>query len=82
MGIDDLATAVIPHIKDLLRLLSHSASRYMGTELWPNIVEQIKDPVRLQRTGGFRRHELRRIERIIEENQTLLLEAWDERFNP
>jgi hypothetical protein len=40
------------------------------------------DPVRLQRTGGLRRHELRRIERIIEENQTLLLEAWDERFNP
>ena len=43
MEIDDLATGVIPSIEDLLRLLSHTASRYMGTELWPNIVEQIKE---------------------------------------
>ena len=49
LGIDDLAIAVIPHIKDLLRLLSHSASRYMGTELWPNIVEQIKETDASQR---------------------------------
>ena len=42
MGIDDPSIAVIPYLKDLLRLLSHTASRYMGTERWPNIVEQIK----------------------------------------
>ena len=40
------------------------------------------DPVRLQHAGGLRRHEIRRIERIIEEHQTLLMEAWNERFNP
>ena len=40
------------------------------------------NPVRLQRTGGLRRHELRRIERIIEENHTQLMEAWNARFNP
>ena len=39
------------------------------------------DPVRLQQTGGLRRHEIRWIERIVEENQISLLEAWNERFN-
>ena len=43
MGIDDLAMSVIPYIKDLLRLLSHTAARYMGTDLWPDIVERIKE---------------------------------------
>ena len=41
-GIDYLAMAVIPDVKDILRLLSHAASRYAGTESWPNIVERIK----------------------------------------
>ena len=39
------------------------------------------DPVRLQQTGSLRRHEIRRIERIVEENQISFLEAWNERFN-
>ena len=38
--------------------------------------------VKLQSTGGLRRHEIRRIERIIEENHTQLMEAWNARFNP
>ena len=42
MGIDDLAVSVIPYIKDLLRLLSHTAARYLGTDLWPDIVERVK----------------------------------------
>ena len=49
MEIDDLAIAVTSQIKDILRLLSHTASRYMGTEAWPNIVEQIKDTEAAQR---------------------------------
>ncbi len=49
MGIDDLASVVIPHIKELLTLLSHTASRYMGTELWPDIVERIKETEASQR---------------------------------
>ncbi len=40
------------------------------------------NPVKLQSTGGLRRPEIRRIERIIEENQTRLMEAWNARFNP
>ena len=40
------------------------------------------NPVKLQSTGGLRRHEIRQIERIIEENQTRLMEAWNARFNP
>jgi hypothetical protein len=42
MGIDDLAEAVIPAIKDILILLSHTASMYMETELWPDILQRIK----------------------------------------
>lgn len=39
------------------------------------------EPVRLQRSGGLRRSEIRRIQRITAENQELLLEAWDDYFN-
>ena len=38
------------------------------------------DPVRLQQSGGLQRAEILRIERMIEENQTTLLEAWNEFF--
>ncbi len=38
-------------------------------------------PVRLQRSGGLRRSEIGRIARIIGENQTLFVEAWNEYFN-
>lgn len=38
------------------------------------------DPVRLQQSGGLQRAEILRIERMIEENQTALLEAWNEFF--
>ena len=49
IGIDDLDAAVIPYVKDLLRLLSHTAARYMGTDLWPDIVERIKETDASQR---------------------------------
>jgi hypothetical protein len=35
------------------------------------------DPVSLARNLGFSGHELRRIERIVRENQLELLEAWN-----
>jgi hypothetical protein len=38
------------------------------------------DPLRLQSSGGFSRTELRRIERIIEENHSEIVEAWNEYF--
>ena len=39
------------------------------------------DPVMLERSGGLRPSEIRRIERIIEENQSSFLREWDVRFN-
>ncbi|MBU0701547.1 DUF4160 domain-containing protein [bacterium] len=38
------------------------------------------DPVILQSSGGFNRVEITRIQRIIDEYQTQLKEAWDEYF--
>jgi len=38
------------------------------------------EPVRLQRSGGFRRPEIIRIAKIIEENRTEIVEAWHEYF--
>jgi len=38
------------------------------------------DPLRLQRSGGFPRAELLRIERIIEDNHSEIVEAWNEYF--
>jgi len=38
------------------------------------------DPVRLQRSGGFNRSEIRRIHRMIEENSTELKESWNDYF--
>ena len=39
------------------------------------------EPVELAANYGFKGHELNEIKRIIEENQTLLIEAWYEYFN-
>ena len=39
------------------------------------------DPVRLQQSGGMRPCEIRRIARMIEENQAEFLEAWHEFFD-
>jgi len=38
------------------------------------------DPVRLERSRGFSRHEIKRIHDIIEHNQRFLLERWNEYF--
>ena len=49
VGIDDLAMSVIPYVKDLLVLLSHTAARYMGTDHWPDVVERMRDTEASQR---------------------------------
>ena len=46
-----------------------------------NIAKSWLNPVMLERSGGLSRSELRRVERIIEENQTSFLGEWDVRFN-
>lgn len=38
-------------------------------------------PVRLHTSGGFKRGELNRIQALIEENQGVFLEAWNEHFS-
>ena len=38
------------------------------------------NPVMLQQSGGLSRSEIRRIGRIVAENQSLLMEAWREFF--
>lgn len=39
------------------------------------------DPARFASSGGFSRKEIRRIEAITREHQSLLLEKWDEYFS-
>lgn len=39
------------------------------------------DPVRLQNSGGYNRNEINRIQRLIEENQRMLLEKWNDYFS-
>ena len=38
------------------------------------------DPIRLQKNGGFRRPEIVRIAKILEEHQSEIVEAWHEYF--
>lgn len=38
-------------------------------------------PVRLERSGGFSRVEINRIQRLIEQHQEKLTRAWDEYFD-
>ncbi len=38
-------------------------------------------PIRLQNSGRFKRKELNRIQKLVEENQTLFLEEWNEYFS-
>ena len=47
--IGDLAATVIPAVKDLLALLSHTASKYLETERWPEVVERVKNTEACQR---------------------------------
>lgn len=39
------------------------------------------DPVRLQNSGRFSRNELNHIQKLIEENQQMLLEKWNDYFS-
>jgi hypothetical protein len=38
------------------------------------------DPVRLERSGRFDRHEINHIGRMVEENKKILLRGWNECF--
>ncbi len=38
------------------------------------------DPIRLERSHGFRRREIGRLQKLVEEQQQILLESWHEFF--
>ncbi len=46
-----------------------------------NLAKFWLDPVRLQRSGGFRRVEIQRIQRLVEQHRERLLRSWNEYFN-
>jgi hypothetical protein len=45
-----------------------------------NVAKFWLDSVRLERSGGFGGRELRTVQRIVEERQSELVEAWNEYF--
>jgi hypothetical protein len=45
-----------------------------------NVAKFWLDPVRLQNNGGFSRVEITRIEKLVNEHQSELLEGWHEYF--
>ncbi len=58
-----------------------SEPAHVHVERDDNLVKFWLDPVRLQSSGGFSRHEIARIQIIVIENQQYLLEAWYGYFN-
>ncbi len=46
-----------------------------------NIAKFWLDPVRLQRSGGFRPTEIQRIQGLVERYRERLLRSWNEYFN-
>jgi hypothetical protein len=53
---------------------------HVHVEREQNIAKFWIDPVRLQRSGGFRRPEIIQLAKIIEKNQSDIEEAWHEYF--
>ncbi len=58
-----------------------SEPAHIHVERDDNMAKFWLDPVRLQRSGGFSRHEIARIQIIVIEHQQHLLEAWYGYFN-
>lgn len=54
---------------------------HMHVERDDNIAKFWLDPVRLQNSGGFRRTEINRIQKLVEENLESSLRSWNEYFN-
>ena len=53
---------------------------HIHVEREDNIAKFWLEPVRLQKSGGFNREEITKIQRIIIENREILLESWHEFF--
>ena len=53
---------------------------HIHVERAANVAKFWLDPVRLERSGGFDRKDLRTIQHLVEEHQTELMKGWDEYF--
>lgn len=66
------------------RFLFYSSDRHepahVHVERDDNVAKFWLDPVRLERSGGFRRVEIQRIQRLVEQNRERLLRSWNEYF--
>ena len=66
------------------RFLFYSGDRnepaHVHVERGDNVAKFWLDPVRLERSGGFRRVEIQRIQRLVEQNRERLLRSWNEYF--
>ena len=66
------------------RLFFYASDRdepsHVHVERDDNVAKFWLDPVRLHSTGGFSRVEVGQVERLVRENQYILLEAWNEYF--
>jgi hypothetical protein len=54
---------------------------HIHVEREDKIVKFWLDPIRLQRSRGLSRREVRRIQRIVEDNHVRLMEAWNAYFS-
>ena len=41
--IQSIAVELLPYVNDMITLLAHTASLYMGTDSWPRVLERIKE---------------------------------------
>ncbi|WP_372715908.1 DUF4160 domain-containing protein [Immundisolibacter sp.] len=53
---------------------------HVHVERQDNVAKFWLDPVRLQSSGGLSRVEIGRIEKLVSQHQSELMEAWDEYF--
>jgi hypothetical protein len=52
----------------------------IGVERNDKVAKYWLDPIRLQNSGGFNRTELNQIQKIIQDHQHELMEAWNDYF--
>lgn len=54
---------------------------HVHIEAGSNVAKFWLIPVRLQNSGGFNRHEIRQIERLVQQYAQRLIRAWNDFFN-
>ncbi|WP_035235426.1 DUF4160 domain-containing protein [Desulfobacter vibrioformis] len=54
---------------------------HIHVEKEDNVAKFWLDPVRLQKSGGFRAREINDLQKKVQDNQEQIIEAWNEYFN-